>query len=416
MGLVAELRRISSNVLTATDGRDVLHNDPDGWEVERPWLWFAPPANGITGPFGNPIPGAVPWANHAGIPAVARCTSIIVDPLSAVPWKVYRGREEQPLPDWIGDPQALRLDGRVVDPEATRDVRLSHVDFWSNWLTDALWWGDGIIYAPTRDATGAPKPPLWLVHPLDVDIREGSYWVRDVKLDPAAIIHLRAPGPIVGGRGSGAFARFAAELGYTLQVKDYAASVFYSGVPAGYLKVNKDGLTQEKADELASRWDAKHGQAASRRTAVLNATTDYQPLTWSPTDATLVDVVGANLNELANAFGVPGYMIGAPGDSATYANLEGRRRDLVTFSYLPWSSRIEAVLDAQIPRGMSLKVALEGLQRGDASTRGPWYQTMVGIGAYTVDEVRDFEDMGPLPAAAEPVPLTVVEPGEESVA
>ena len=65
-------------------------------------------------------------------------------------------------------------------------------------------------------------------------------------------------------------------------------------------------------------------------------------------------------------------MIGASGDNATYANLEGRRRDLVTFTYLPWSSRIEAVLDAQFPRGVSMKVALDGLQRGDASTRGPF--------------------------------------------
>lgn len=395
MGVIAELRRISSSILTATDGRDVLLNSPDGWEVEQPWLWWSGPSDGIQGPFGNPIPGATPWANLSGIPAVARCTSIIVDELAAVPWKLYRGRDELPLPDWIADPQALRLDGRVVDPDASADVRLSHVDFWSNWLTDALWWGDGLIYAPARSADGSPKPPIWLLHPLDVDIRNGSYWVRDTKLDSTAVIHLRGPGPIVGGRGTGAFARFAAELGYTLSVKDYAASVFYSGVPSGYLKVNKDGLTQEKADDLATRWDAKHGQSTMRRTAVLNATTDYQPLTWSPVDSTLTDVISANLNELANAFGVPGYMIGAPGDNATYANLEGRRRDLVTFTYLPWSSRIEAVLDAQFGRGIGIKVALDGLQRGDASTRGPFLTSMVGAGIYPLAYAQALEDVPP---------------------
>jgi HK97 family phage portal protein len=398
VGLVAELRaRLSSNVLTATDGRDVIANTPDGWVVEQPSLWWANGGAGIQGPFGNPIPGAMPWGNLAGIPAVARCTSIIVDELAAVPWKLYRGREELPLPDWIADPQALRLDGRVVDPDGARSVRLSHVDFWSSWLTDALWWGDGVIFAPTRTADGAPKPPMWLVDPLQLELRDGGYFVRDYRLDPTAIIHLRGPGPIVDGRGSGAFERFAAELGYTLTVKDYAASVFYSGVPSGYLKVTKDGLTQTAADALRASWDAKHG-GPNRQTAVLNSTTDYTPLTWSPTDATLVDVVNANLNELANAFGVPGYMIGASGDQATYANLEGRRRDLVTFTYLPWSSRIEAVLDAQVPRGVSLKVALDGLQRGDSATRADFLVKMVDAGIYTIEEARELEDLAPLAA------------------
>ena len=27
-------------MLYATDGRDILHNDPDGWEISQPWLWW----------------------------------------------------------------------------------------------------------------------------------------------------------------------------------------------------------------------------------------------------------------------------------------------------------------------------------------------------------------------------------------
>ena len=172
-------RRVSSTILTATGPvRDVLHNHPDGWEVEQPWLWSSP---GINGPFtiGNPIPGAAHGSNLASIPAVARCTAIIVDSLAGMPWKVYRGRDQLATPDWIADPQALRLDGRVLDPAAVPDVRLSHVDFWSNWLTDALWWGDGLIWAPNRDSAGAPRPPMALIHPFDWQFRERAYYVGE---------------------------------------------------------------------------------------------------------------------------------------------------------------------------------------------------------------------------------------------
>ena len=57
------LRQFTTNLLHATDGRDVLHNSPDGWEVEQPWLyWTGPPAaTAAGGPFGHPIPGAEPW-------------------------------------------------------------------------------------------------------------------------------------------------------------------------------------------------------------------------------------------------------------------------------------------------------------------------------------------------------------------
>jgi HK97 family phage portal protein len=284
-----------------------------------------------------------------------------------------------------------------VDPEAIPDVRLSHVDFWSSWLTDALWWGDGLIWAPNRDSAGAPRPPMALIHPFDWELRERAYFVGERQLPASQLIHLRGPGPISGGRGTGAFSRFAADLGFILTVKDYAHSVFYSGVPSGYLKVNKEGLSQEKANELSASWDAKHGQGA-RKVAVLNATTDFKELTWSPVDAALAAVIQAGLLEVANAFGVPAYLIGGTTDTNTYANIESRRMDLVTFTYLPWSSRIEAVLDAQFPRGVSLKVALDGLQRGDSAARAAFFKTMVAdAGIYTREEARDLEDLPPEP-------------------
>jgi HK97 family phage portal protein len=396
---VLEQRRISSNILTATGPvRDVLWNGPpDGWEVEQPRLWSMP---GISGPFtiGNPIPGAFEGSQLGSIPSVARCTSIIVDSLSgATPWKVYRGRDQLETPDWISDPQALRLDGRVVDPASVPFAPLSHVDFWSSWLTDALWWGDGLVWAPSRDSNGAPRPPMALIHPFDWSFREGAYYAGDRYLPATELIHLRGPGPIVGRRGVGAFQRFAAELGYALTIKDYAHSIFYSGIPSGYLRVTKEGLTQEKADELSMRWDAKHG-TGNRRVAVLNATTEFKELTWSPVDAALKEVMQANLNEIANAFGVPGYFIGAGGtDPNTYANLETRRQDLVMFTLLPWTSRIEAVLDAQFPRGVELKVVLDGLLRGTTKDRYEAHNLATGGAAWkTPDEVRDIEDLPPM--------------------
>ena len=90
------LRQITTNLLHATDGRDVLFNSPDGWEVEQPWLWWLGPNGNSSGggPFGHPIPGANPIGVHAGIPAVHRATGLIVDTLATLPWHVYRNSTE----------------------------------------------------------------------------------------------------------------------------------------------------------------------------------------------------------------------------------------------------------------------------------------------------------------------------------
>lgn len=399
--LVARSRiaaRIATNILRGTDGRDVLHNSPDGWEVEQPWLWWT----STSGPtsIGHPIPGANNAAGYASIPAFSQATNLIVDTLAALPWHVYRNETERlPTPDWVADPQALRLDGRVVDNAGNLDAtRGSRVDYWGQWLLAALWYGDGFAYVPQRDTAGAPKPPLWQLHPLDVEIRNGAYWVSDVELEPGAVIHLRGMLPIVGGRGTGVLDRFAGELASVAAVRDYVTGAFGSGVPAGYLRANVPNLTQDQADALKTRWMAQHGNAR-RSIAVLNATTEFHPLTWSPVDMAAVDFARLSVASIAAMFNLEPSMIGAPSDSNTYANIESRNTAFYQRTLLPWVKRTEAVLDAQLPRGTGIHVEIDALLRADSMTRANVEKIYLDAGVLTVDEVRALENRPPMSEA-----------------
>jgi HK97 family phage portal protein len=400
--LALALRSLRGNILTATDGRDVLHNSPDGWEVEQPWLWWMGPAggNGTGGPWGNPIPGANSYAGYAGIPAVARATGLIVDTIGTLPWHVYRNDTERlPTPTWISDPQALRLDGRVVDSAAVIDTRLSRADFWVDWIRSALWWGDGFVYAPVRDAAGAPKPPLWLLHPEDVKIDEGAYWVGDVRVPSTKLIHLRGQTPIVNGRGTGVLNRFASDLAMSQSLRSYMSGAFSAGVPAGYLKTSTPNISQEQADALKARWMTQHG--GDRRTiAVLNATTEFHPLTWTPVDTEAAEFARLTLTQIALMFGLPVNMLGGPtGDSLTYSTTEMRMLELYQLTLLPWIARIEAVLDAQLPGGTDSRIEIDGLLRADTKTRFETYAIALDKGILTVDEVRAFENRPPMHGA-----------------
>lgn len=390
---------MGARVHTATDGRDVLINDPDGWEVDRPYLWWLGPAggDGSGGPYGNPLVPGGPVYGATALPAVTRCTSLICDTIAGLPWHVVRGEWEQlATPDWIADPQAQRIDGRVVgDSTALFDCRLSAMEFWTQWIAAALWLGDGYVYVPVRDNASAPKPPLWQLHPHDVRIDGGTYWVGDVPLPSNSVLHLRGLAPYYSGHGRGVLTVHGAELGLAAALRSYAAGVFTSGVPAGYLKSTQPNMTAEAAQQLKDRWLAQHG-GAKRSIAVLNATTDFHAVSISPVDAQLAATRQWALSDVALAFGVPAYMLGVPGDSSTYANVESRMIELRQFTLLPWQRRIESTLSAQLPRGTNLKIRTDGLLRADTATRMSAYKTGIEIGIYTVDEARALEDRPPL--------------------
>jgi HK97 family phage portal protein len=401
MGLFTRAgRQPVARVLTATDGRDTLLNDPDGWEIDAPWLWWTGPAgsDGTGGPWGNPIPGSSSPAEVAagGLPAARRCTSIVVDTIAGLPWHVFRGHDRLTTPDWILDPQGLRLDGRVVDANIAAVVRLSAVEFWANWITAALWFGDGYVYAPVRDAQGAPKPPLWQFRPDEVRIDQGAYWIGETPLPASSMLHLRGAPPYVNGHGIGVLDSAGDDLALASTIRQYAGSIFATGVPAGYLKSSSPSMTQDDADALKARWLAQHG-GAKRSIAVLNATTEFHPISISPIDAQLTAAREWSTRDLALAFGVPAYMLGVPGDSSTYANVESRHRELQQFTLLPWQRRIESTLDAQLPRGTSLKIRSDGLLRADTATRSAYYVAALDPvkGWMTRAEVRDLEDLAP---------------------
>jgi len=406
-------------MLTATDGRDILINQPDGWEVAAPWIWWIGPHDG-TGPiYGNPPPGATDPFGFVSLPAVSRSTSIICDTIAGLPWHIFKGWELLGTPSWITDPQNLARDGRsAVFPELVT-VRLSAVEFWTEWIVSALWFGDGYIFCPNRDSAGQPKPPLWVLNPTRIAIEDGRYYASgsDEEIPADQLIHLRGEAPYTDGHGQGVLTRNGLDLALAATVRNYANSQYQSGIPYGYLKSSQPRMDETAATDLKSKWMQAHG-TSQRSIAVLNATTEFVPLTVTPLDAQLSDARTWSLRDIALAFGVPPYMLGVSGDTSTYANVEGRMTEFKTFTLLPWIRRIESTLDAQFPLGTSLKIMTGGLERADTATRYAAYKTALESGIMTRDEVRRLENLPPLGAGHDPgiadgvpVPVEVVNDG-----
>lgn len=396
----------SGTVHTATDGRDILINTPDGWEVDQPWLWFDGPAgsDGAGGPFGNPPPGAIGKGGPATIPAFLQCTWLIAEQIASMPWQVFTDGNKITTPAWIADPQNARLDGRSPGLDEER-VRLSAPEFWSQVITSLLWFGEAFIYTP-RGATGQILSPLFLIHPDYIEVEAGRFYVptgdpynpREY-LDDTELLVIRGHMRPGRSRGFGVLGAYLSDLKMARTVRDYAGTILHNGIPAGYLKVNAPDLSEASANALKTKWMAAHG-GTTRKIAVLNATTDFKPLGLDPVSLELINMWRLSAWEICTMFGVPPSKLGISlGDSMTYNNAQDDDARFVKDTLRVWVDRLENAITSRLAGNTYLKINLNSYLRANTTERFAAYSQALdpATGWMTVNEVRALEDLAPIP-------------------
>jgi hypothetical protein len=306
------------------------------------------------------------------LPIVSRATAIITGPLTAAPFVVSDGSQ----PRWLTDPQLLRGDARLVDglQAVPAALRLPRAAFWTELIRNALWYGMGYLLFQ-EDSSGAPLAgTLRLANPLLVGTENGR-WVlgsgedraefdRDGRLVVGMSVYrmvcLRNPGSPVDqdGRARGVFELHRPTFDQVLAVDSYVAGTFRSGVPSGYLKVEQQGMTQPQADELKRKWLESHG-GDRRSIAVLNSTTSFQPISFSPVDAEATQVSRLSMAKVAMAFNVDPAVLGLSlANSSTYISTVDSWERLKAFSLQPMLSAVEDLLTSLVPQGTRVDVDL----------------------------------------------------------
>jgi hypothetical protein len=395
----------------------LLTNMPDSWELEQGgpadwcgdisdngsppawWLGVAPEGNYPIGPHG-------PWAHGSWARAVVvRATELICDPLVSDPFKTVRSgtintavTAEQLQPRrWITDPQLLRPDDRAGTSTVPHVNRLARSTFWREWVREALWRGMGFISTDLA-ADGTPVPGTMLLHPYtSMTWHENAWWASDPvtdldamwRFDPFTglnrlgrhLVILRNPHSPVDAYGHtlGVFDLNPQAFRMAASVDQYLAQTFRAGVPNGYLKVTQPNITQPQADDLKRRWMDAHGRR--RSIAVLNQSTEFVPLTWSPVDANVQEMKRLAIADIAFAFGMAPEVLGVSlGMSGTYSNIRDWWRLHRDFALSPWVDQIGGVLSSYAPAGTNIIVNLDAHTRPDISDRVDIFARAVDAG------------------------------------
>lgn len=135
-------------------------------------------------------------------------------------------------------------------------------------------------------------------------------------------------------------------------------------------------------------------------------------------DIAFLDSIKANATQIAAIYNMPPEMIGGEtGNSLTYSTVEQNTLKFLQFTVRPWVVKIEEALSLRLmPRPQRLKFNMDALIRSDTKTRYDVYRIMREIGIRNNDELRDLDDLPPLPdgQGQSYAPLALIQKGGAS--
>jgi HK97 family phage portal protein len=134
---------------------------------------------------------------------------------------------------------------------------------------------------------------------------------------------------------------------------------------------------------------------------------DVKTVSLNPKDAQLLESRAFSVEEICRWFRVDPSMIGHGNAVSNWGTgLEQKMIGFLTFTLRPILTRIEQAINNELipleDRGIYYaEFSIDGLLRGDSSSRATFFREMVNAGIMTRDEVRKLENLPPLGGNAE---------------
>jgi HK97 family phage portal protein len=322
------------------------------------------------------------------------CVLLISDTISTLPIDAFIRRDGsrvpyRPRPEWVMKP----------------DVTLLRSEHYQQVLISLLLDGNSFTRV-FRDGRG-DVANLVCLDPLRVQVqrnpknREIEYLIDNGEAgvvparDMLHITEIRKPGAL---RGTSRVNELKENLGLASALQSFAARFFGQGATTQGIIEFPGALTREQAKDLQAGFDNAHkGYKKAHKTGVLSAGAKYVKTGVNPDEAQMLDSQKFQVESGARMFRVPLHMlqVSVPG-AMSYASVEQNSINFVTHTLRPYIEKIEYAYSTLLPTEAFLKFNVDGLLRGDYTTRIQGYSIGLQAGFYSVNDVRRFEDLRPV--------------------
>lgn len=345
---------------------------------------------------------------------------IISGTVAELPFKVYRrisdGKKKEPN-HAVQNLLNIRPND-YIDSITLKEVLQSHV----------LTYGNGFAEIQ-RDGAGRPIA-LWPLLPdrTERKLSKSSvpyYEVRSqagetVELPDYNVLHIKGLG-FDGYSGYNVVAYHKEAIGYGVAVKEYGARFFGNEANPGGVLEHPQALSDKAKKSLIEQWETMHGGLSnSHRLSVLEEGMKWHAVGIEPEKAQALEVQKYTVDDCSRIFNIPPHKIGSM-DRATFNNIEELNIDFVSQTMLYWFKKWESECNYKLfmPKEygkLYCEILVEGLLRGKTISRYQAYNIGRNAGFLCVDDIREMENMNPLPDGKGQIflePLNMKEAGTE---
>jgi len=317
------------------------------------------------------------------VPSVARARNIICSTIGSLPLETYNHFTKEHL-----DPNRV-----IMQP----DPRIAGSAIYA-WIAEDLLF-HGVAYGQVLDSYAASDnsrvrawtrvAPDRVTYNLNANQTEITAYMVDGMHVPASGIGSLV---VFSGLDEGVLNRAGRTIRAAQELEKAAELYAKEPVPTMVLKSNGTNLTPERITKLLESWKIARN---TRATAFLNADVELNALGFDPQKLQLNEARQYLATEIARAVGIPASFVSAETTSMTYSTTVMERKALIDFSLRNILTPIEQRLSMAdfVPNGVEVRFDIDDFLRGSALERAQVYEILNRIGAMSVEQIQEEEDL-----------------------
>jgi HK97 family phage portal protein len=188
-------------------------------------------------------------------------------------------------------------------------------------------------------------------------------------------------------------------VGLAQATQEFGARLFGQGANLGGVVTHPKVLSPEGHKKLEDSLNESYtGLGKSHRIMLLEEGMEWNKVGIPPEEAQFLETRKFQRGEIASLFRIPPHMIGDL-EHATFSNIEHQAIEFVVHTLRPWLVNWEQELKTKLlPKDdLFAEFLVDGLLRGDTISRYQAYQLAKMNGWMNADDIRELENMNPLP-------------------
>lgn len=346
------------------------------------------------------------------VTAALACIRVIADTEASLPFFTYRrldrGKEKakdhylyRVLHDEANPEMSAFTFRRTLTAQvASRGNGLAEIEFDGAGRVKALW---PLITDKAVLKRDPRSKKLYYLYTLPES--EGGY---DVRLPAERVLHIKwlsqnglwAMSPVQLARES---------FGVSLAAMEFMGRFFSNDAsPRGALET-PNALSDKAYERLKTDFEDRHGGLDKKhRFAILEEGLKFNPISLSPQDIMLLDLMRFGVEDVGRVWGISSDMLNLADKAATYASVEQFGIRFTVHTVRPWTVN----WDQECNRTLLTRAEraeyftehdLNGLLRGDYAARTAGYNSGITTGWMTRNEAREFENLNPITGLDEPL-------------